>query len=80
MGPFIQSVFACLAVFAIWRITLSIRSGHIYSRGVEFDLAESPIAFSMVLFVHLMIAAFCIWCAAGYDPVAFFQAIGIPAG
>lgn len=78
MHPLGQTIFGCLAVFAVWMIVRALRCGRIYSRGVAFDLDEQPIAFSLVLFVHLSIAAFCVWCAAGYDPAAFFEAIGIP--
>jgi len=55
-----------------------MRSGRIYSRDAEFDLDEQPIAFSLVLAVQLCLAAFCIWCAAGYEPAAFFEAIVLP--
>lgn len=78
MPLFAQIIFGGLAVFTICMLLRTMRTGRIYSRDVEFDLNDQPIRFSMVLVVQLMIVAFCIWCAAGYDPAAFFEALGIP--
>lgn len=76
MHPFGQLVFGCLAVFALCMIARAIRKGHISTRDAEFDLDEQPIRFALVLVFQLFVLAFCIWCAVGYEPAAFFEAIG----
>ncbi len=78
MPLFGQIAFGCFAIFAICMIVRTMRTGRIYSRDVQFDLDEQPIRFSLALAVQLFILAFCIWCAAGYDPASFFEAVGIP--
>lgn len=80
MHPLGQAIFGCLAIFTVWTIVRAMRTGVIYSKGAEFALDERPIAFGLALAVHLGIVAFCVWCAAGYDPVAFFEAMGRPVG
>lgn len=75
-----QIVFGCLAIFAVCMIVRSIRTGLAHSRGVTFDIGEQPIRFSLMLAVQLLILAFCVWCAAGYDPAMFWEAVGIPTG
>lgn len=79
MHPLGQIVFGCLTIFVFWTIIQSLRNGRIYSKGIEFTLDGQPILFSLIFAVHLIIAAFCMWCALGYDPAAFFHAIGLAA-
>lgn len=79
MYPIVQVIFGGLAVFVVWTLFRAGRSGFIFSKGIEFTLYEQPIVFSLVFSVHLIIAALCIWIAAGYDPGEFFQALGISA-
>lgn len=78
MPLFVQIAFGCFAIFAIFMIARTLRSGRILSRDVEFNLNEQPIRFALVLVFQLFILAFCVWCAAGYEPAAFFEAVGIP--
>jgi hypothetical protein len=79
MPPFARIIFGALAVFVIWTIIRAIRSGSVFTRGIEFNIDEQPFVYSLALGFHLLIAAFLVWCAAGYDPGVFFRALGIPS-
>lgn len=78
MPLFAKIIFGALAIFTVCMVVRAMRTGRIYSRDVQFDLSDQPIRFSLVLAVQLMIVAFCVWCAAGYDPTVFFETLGIP--
>ncbi|OJT95348.1 MAG: hypothetical protein BGN82_02110 [Alphaproteobacteria bacterium 65-7] len=75
MHPLGRAVFAGLAIFVVWMMVRAVRRGRIYARGREFRIDSKPIMFSLAFAVHMFIAAFCVWCAAGYDPRAFFEMV-----
>lgn len=78
MHPIGRVVFAGLAVFVVWTLVRACRSGTIFSRDIAFRLHEQPVLFSLAFTVHVLIALFLVWCAAGNDPGAFFRVLGIP--
>lgn len=77
MPLYARIVFGCLAVFVIWTIIRAVHSGSVFSRGIEFKIDDRPFVYSLALAVHVLIAAFLIWSAAGNDPGVFLTKLGI---
>lgn len=78
MHPLGRVMFAGLAIFIVWMTIRALRSGCIYARGVEFRIDDQPMMFSLAFAFQIAAGAFCVWCAAGYDPGAFFEMLGFP--
>jgi hypothetical protein len=73
MHPLGQVIFGCITVFAVWTMIRALRTGSIFSKGMEFNVNGQPIAFSLVFAGHLILVGLCVWMAAGREPADFFH-------